>query len=305
MESAGPWRAVVDAVGYGICVLDARGVVVAANREAIRLLERDPTGAKLWEVVRVVEAPSAEAPNGVISPLDRDDVAATITSGVPWRRDDALFISRIGGRAFPGHAVLTPVALPDGTGAAVLAFHDDSGRREFVEELEHLAAHDTLTGLPNRLLLFDRLHQAVARAGRSRALLAVLFCDLDGFKAVNDDHGHEVGDRLLAETAVRLRQSVRPADTVARYGGDEFVVLCEELADGDAAQVLATRILGALERPFLVGVDGGPVSVSSSIGIALSSGGHGPEELLRIADAAMYRAKVAGRGRVEVTLTTS
>jgi diguanylate cyclase (GGDEF)-like protein len=304
VESAGAWRAVVDAIGYGICILDARGVVIAANPEGARLLGSDPTGRKLWDVVRVVEAPGDEAPNRVISPLGLHDVTDTLTSGQPWRRDDALFIVRAG-RAFPGHAVLTPVALPDGTGAAVLAFHDDSGRREFVEELEHLAAHDTLTGLPNRLLLFDRLHQAVARAGRSRALLAVLFCDLDGFKAVNDDHGHEVGDRLLAESAVRLRQSVRPADTVARYGGDEFVVLCEELADADAAQVLAARILRALERPFLVGDDGGPVSVSSSIGIALSAGGNGPEELLRVADAAMYRAKVGGRGRVEVTLATS
>jgi diguanylate cyclase (GGDEF)-like protein len=304
VESAGAWRAVVDAIGYGICVLDARGVVVAANPEGVRLLGGDPTGRKLWDVVRVVEAPSDDTPNRVISPLGVHDVTETLRSGQSWRRDDALFIVRAG-RAFPGHAVLTPVALPDGTSAAVLAFHDDSGRREFVEELEHLAAHDTLTGLPNRLLLFDRLHQAVARAGRSRALLAVLFCDLDGFKAVNDDHGHEVGDRLLVETAVRLRQSVRPADTVARFGGDEFVVLCEELADADAAQVLAARILRALERPFLVGADGGPVSVSSSIGIALSAGGHGPEELLRVADAAMYRAKVGGRGRVEVTLTTS
>jgi diguanylate cyclase (GGDEF)-like protein len=304
VESAGAWRAVVDAIGCGICVLDARGVVVAANPEGVRLLGSDPTDRRLWDVVRIVEAPSDETPNRVISPLGLHDVTDTLASGQAWRRDDALFIVRAG-RAFPGHAVLTPVALPDGTHAAVLAFHDDSGRREFVEELEHLAAHDTLTGLPNRLLLFDRLHQAVARAGRTRALLAVLFCDLDGFKAVNDDHGHEVGDRLLAETAVRLRQSVRPADTVARYGGDEFVVLCEELADGDAAQVLAARILGALERPFLVGVDGGPVSVSSSIGIALSAGGSGPEELLRVADAAMYRAKVAGRGRVEVTLATS
>jgi diguanylate cyclase (GGDEF)-like protein len=304
VESAGAWRAVVDAIGYGVCVLDARGTVVAANPEASRLLGGDPTDRRLWDVVRVVEAPSAETPNRVIAPLDKDDVVETITGGIPWRRDDALFILR-SGRAFPGHAVLTPVELPDGTSAAVLAFHDDSRRREFVEELEHLAAHDPLTSLPNRLLMLDRLHQAVARSGRSRALLAVLFCDLDGFKAVNDEHGHEAGDRLLVEAARRLRQSVRPADTVCRYGGDEFVVVCEELADDQAARDLAARILGALERPFPVAVDDGLVSVSSSIGIALSAGGTSPEQLLRTADAAMYRAKLAGRGRVEVTVTAS
>jgi diguanylate cyclase (GGDEF)-like protein len=299
LDSTLDWRAVLDGVGCGVCVLDGDGTVVAANPEARRLLGDDVVGRTLWRVVRIVGAPGADAPNQVLGPVDQSVLHAALKSGTPWRRDDALFIRREG-RAFPGHCTLTPAPATDGSWVVVLAFHDDSGRRDFVEELEHLAAHDTLTGLPNRLLLVDRLHQAVARAARNLSALAVLFCDLDGFKAVNDDHGHEAGDHVLVEVAQRLRRSVRPADTVARFGGDEFVVLCEELADADAARSLADRMLAALEGPFAL--DGSEVSLSSSIGIAFAPApGPAPEDLLRAADRAMYQAKQAGPGRVALS----
>jgi diguanylate cyclase (GGDEF)-like protein/PAS domain S-box-containing protein len=165
------------------------------------------------------------------------------------------------------------------------------------ERLTHHALHDPLTGLPNRTLLLDRLEVALSQ--RSRGSVAVVFIDLDHFKLVNDSLGHTAGDRLLCSAATRLRAVVRPGDTVARFGGDEFVVLAEAVADERDTEGLAERITSALAEPF--DLSGEEVFVTGSIGIALS--GHGDctaTELLRDADAAMYRAKEDGRARHEV-----
>jgi diguanylate cyclase (GGDEF)-like protein len=157
----------------------------------------------------------------------------------------------------------------------------------------HEAFHDSLTHLPNRSLFVDRLSHAVARAGRTGTPVGVLFCDLDGFKTVNDSLGHTAGDELLVAVAERVAGCLRPTDTVARLGGDEFAVLLEELREpGDAARA-ARRILAALEPPFELGSR--EVYVSASIGIAAGETDAGT--LLRDADLAMYRAKSEGRGR--------
>ena len=162
------------------------------------------------------------------------------------------------------------------------------------EELYHRANYDSLTGLPNRLLGTDALSRAVAAAQRNHALLAVLFVDLDGFAAVNDSAGHAAGDRLLVETAGRLRACVRHADVVARLGGDEFaLVLTEVQKPGDAALV-ARNTIDKLSEPYLL--PDGPVFVSASIGIAVyPNDGTSAEELLQHADLAMYKAKQGGR----------
>jgi diguanylate cyclase (GGDEF)-like protein len=170
--------------------------------------------------------------------------------------------------------------------------------RELAQDrLTHHALHDPLTGLPNRTLLLDRLEVALAQ--RNRGGIAVVFVDLDHFKLVNDSLGHAAGDTLLAAAATRLRAVVRPGDTVARFGGDEFVVLAESAIGERDAEGLAERLAGALAEPFDLG--GNEVFVTASIGIAVSDGidedAHG---LLRDADAAMYRAKEAGRARYEV-----
>ncbi|WP_205699117.1 bifunctional diguanylate cyclase/phosphodiesterase [Conexibacter sp. SYSU D00693] len=166
-------------------------------------------------------------------------------------------------------------------------------------QLAHQALHDGLTGLPNRALLLDRLAQAVARTGRRDGSVAVLFCDLDRFKVVNDSLGHSAGDDLLVQVAHRLRSALRLGDTAARFGGDEFVVLCEDLDGPEQAQALATRITSALRAPFRL--DGAEVPVRVSVGIALCDGPTvRPETLLRDADAAMYRAKERGGGRLEL-----
>lgn len=171
------------------------------------------------------------------------------------------------------------------------ALRESEQRR--LAELSHRAFHDALTGLPNRALLLDRISQALARSEREPETVAIAFVDLDRFKEVNDSLGHEAGDQLLVEVAERLRESVRPADTVARLAGDEFVVVLEEIADRDEAIRVADRITEALHTPFVV--TGHEVRISGSVGIVLGSHEHNePEELVRRADLAMYRAKRDG-----------
>ena len=156
--------------------------------------------------------------------------------------------------------------------------------------LEHLATHDTLTGLPNRYLMFDRLNQLLVRAARYELSFAILFIDLDGFKRINDSRGHDVGDLVLRGVAERLTRNLRAADTVARIGGDEFVVLLESLRAGPDAIVLADKIRSAVGMPFAL--PGGDAAVTVSIGIGqYPDDGRDAEELLKAADVAMYRAK--------------
>jgi len=165
-------------------------------------------------------------------------------------------------------------------------------------QLRHLASHDVLTGLPNRVLLDDRLTQAMARADRDEQLFAVLVCDLDRFKLINDSLGHRAGDELLQEVARRLTGVVRTIDTVVRFGGDEFVLLASTIADVEDARRLAARAIEALHPPVRVaGID---VHTSASIGIAIyPTDGASIEALLAHADAAMYSAKQQGRGNVQ------
>ncbi len=166
-------------------------------------------------------------------------------------------------------------------------------------QIAHAALHDSLTGLPNRALLLDRLGQALTRLGRSTSFVAVLFLDLDRFKVVNDSLGHGAGDRLLVDVAMRLSADLRGGDTAARFGGDEFVILCEEVDGEREAIAIADRIAASLDAPFRVGEE--EVFVRTSVGIALASGrGIRPEAVIRDADAAMYRAKERGGAVFEV-----
>jgi diguanylate cyclase (GGDEF)-like protein len=162
------------------------------------------------------------------------------------------------------------------------------------EELTRRAMHDMLTGLGNRALLWDRMAAALARARRSGKPVGVLLLDLNGFKPVNDTYGHEAGDTLLKVVAERLKTCVRTEDTVARLGGDEFVVVTEDLIDVDGALVVADRVVRALDEPVTIG--GHELRTPASIGIALTYGSAGPDEVLRDADAAMYVAKRRGGG---------
>jgi diguanylate cyclase (GGDEF)-like protein/PAS domain S-box-containing protein len=165
--------------------------------------------------------------------------------------------------------------------------------------LERQALHDPLTSLPNRLLLMDRARQALTRLHRSQGVVALLFIDLDKFKAVNDNLGHDVGDRLLLSVSERLAELMRDSDTVARLGGDEFVILAEEIENEGEALALAERVLDALERPFRLG--SAEVAILASVGISVAHHPDtDPEAMLREADVAMYRAKGAGGRRMEL-----
>ena len=187
---------------------------------------------------------------------------------------------------------------PDGAAVTWVAVVESSGDRNLLEVLSHQALHDHLTGLPNRALLEDRISQALSRAARSGTLVAIAFLDLDHFKLINDTQGHADGDALLRAVAERLSSTVRSGDTVARFGGDEFVVVCEEVANADEATQVADRLRKVLELPVHLG--GEDIYVSASLGVALGSPSSTPEELLRDADAAMYHAKVEGRDRTEL-----
>jgi diguanylate cyclase (GGDEF)-like protein/PAS domain S-box-containing protein len=174
---------------------------------------------------------------------------------------------------------------------------DITGRKRMEEELVHQALHDSLTGLPNRALLTDRLVHSLAGSRRRGTQIGVIFLDVDHFKVVNDSMGHSSGDDLLRDAAARIAEAIRPGDTVARFGGDEFVVVCDDVSAMETEQI-AERVLEALSGPFTIGSH--DVTVTASLGIALADENATPESLLRDSDAAMYRAKERGRGRVEL-----
>ncbi|MBV7534931.1 EAL domain-containing protein [Duganella sp. sic0402] len=202
-----------------------------------------------------------------------------------------------------GHQVWVKATVtamqPDGSAATLVAVIEDiSQRKQFEEELMHLARHDALTGLANRTLLLDRVSQAIAQARRSGNQVAMLFLDLDRFKTINDSLGHDAGDRVVVEVGRRLKHAVRDADTVARFGGDEFVVLLPELPNENIAAGLAQKILNALFEPMLI--QGHELAPACSVGISLfPRDGADGKTLLKNADAALYQAKAMGRGNYQ------
>lgn len=205
---------------------------------------------------------------------------------------------RLSGHPWEGHArYLTGHLLVVVAGAHVIMMGFGHRRardlKRAVRHNEHLALHDPLTGLPNRVLCFDRLAHALARARREHQLIALLMLDLDGFKAVNDRHGHLAGDALLEQIGQRLAASVRDSDTVARIGGDEFVVLITGARHPSEVCEAAARLVSTFDEPFEL--NGRTLQIAPSAGLAVHNDATlAPDELLRHADEAMYTAKRAG-----------
>jgi diguanylate cyclase (GGDEF)-like protein len=221
----------------------------------------------------------------------------------PMRHDDVLLGSLDLYRDTPGE--LSPEALSAAqTLAAVAAAYLLNAQaradlQDFSAHSRDVAVHDELTGLPNRVLMSERLDHAVLRARRTGKQSAVFYVDLDQFKAVNDMHGHQVGDELMVAVAERLTAVLRPGDTLARLHGDEFVILCEDLDDPHHADELAVRIDAEMARPFLLSP--GKVQIAASVGVAFSGrGSDAPGELIRDADQAMYQAKERASGPAQV-----
>lgn len=192
---------------------------------------------------------------------------------------------------------LNGMQLPGDSRDSVWMLLDITASKRYEEEIERIAFHDVLTGLPNRKLITDRLKQALALAERNQHPLAVCYLDLDGFKPVNDQYGHAAGDKLLIEIARRMQEAVRVNDTVGRLGGDEFVLLLTGLKQIDEYRPVLQRVIDAINAPFSIGQR--LVSVGASIGVALfARDGDNPDMLLRHSDQAMYQAKKSGRNRV-------
>lgn len=211
----------------------------------------------------------------------------TVTGQIVWVRDEAVGIGDEAG------------SLPHWQGVIV----DITAQKRLETQLEHYAFYDTLTGLPNRALLLDRLRHSLSRVQREEKLVGVLFVDLDGFKIINDTLGHSAGDLVLQNVAQRLESNLRSGDTAGRLGGDEFVVVVESLDDADAVMKVAQRIIEGVRRPMTVGEQ--EVVVTASVGVRISTpGDFSPEEFLRDADIAMYWAKNQGRSRA-VTFDSS
>lgn len=279
------FRSLAEVAPFGILSADRRGYVVYANDEATRLLAlpADHLCGNGWEAI--VEAE------------DRPDVAAAAGAVLTHSdRERVTFRANVRGEA----RWMAAVFIPLGVGAArtgwIATIDDVTERRNAELQLAHQATHDTLTGLPNRMLIGDRLNQALARLDRDPRPLAVLYVDLDRFKPINDRLGHGTGDQVLAEVARRMRSATRPADTVGRIGGDEFVVVCEDLGP-EHAHHLAERIASLLAEPLLIA--GTTVSVGASVGITITTDPRAEAgALLDTADAAMYRSKQRGRGLI-------
>jgi diguanylate cyclase (GGDEF)-like protein/PAS domain S-box-containing protein len=227
-------------------------------------------------------ATSAEAISLTHQVLDGQTIEKT---GLRQRKDGSLVDAEIYG---------VPVILDDQQLGVLAMYNDISERVKTEQHLKHLATHDPLTLLPNRSLFYEHLDQALHRARRNKSRLAVFFLDLDGFKSVNDLLGHAQGDQLLQEVASRFNEALRSSDIVARLGGDEFAFVCENLSVPDDAAIIAEKLLIALSRKIRMA--GQEISISGSIGISLfPEDGDEARDLLRYADAAMYRVKGQGK----------
>jgi diguanylate cyclase (GGDEF)-like protein/PAS domain S-box-containing protein len=282
------FRSLFQAAPYPQVVMDRTGVIILANTAAEALfggLDHGLRGRRAGELIPIgsdlpwyLRVGSASPPDGGALELEA-------------RRCD--------GTPFPVEVTLTPLVSEEGT-LLCAAIRDETARKLAADQLAHRASHDALTGLPNRGLFLDRLDHALDRARRSHRTLAVMFLDLDDFKLVNDTRGHDVGDLLLVALTPRLRAALRPGDTIARFGGDEFVVLCEELADPDDAQLIARRIADACRGPVMIGDREHVITISVGVVVVSDPAPATPSQVLRDADAAMYRAKDSGKGQIEI-----
>jgi diguanylate cyclase (GGDEF)-like protein/PAS domain S-box-containing protein len=285
-------RAVIalNSISDAVICTDTAGKIDYMNVAAEKITgwsREEARGHPVSEVFKLINGISGlPEPDPVQLVLDRDESMGLLTSTLLVRRDGSK--AAIEDSCSPIH---------DRTGkltGVVIVFHDVTAAHAMTIKMAYLAQHDFLTKLPNRLLLNDRIAQAISLAKRNGRRLAVLFLDLDNFKSINDTLGHETGDRLLEAIAQRLSSCVRESDTVSRQGGDEFVVLLSEGAERETTALTATKIIDALRAPYAISMQ--EVRATTSIGISFyPEHGQDAETLIKNADTAMYHAKEQGR----------
>nr|HEX4318308.1 diguanylate cyclase [Kofleriaceae bacterium] len=293
-DSEARYRTVVSVLGEGLVLFGADRRVLACNPAARAILRMDEAAVLAgdrWPLV---------GDDGELLADGATPIARTLTTGADESNVALALRHADGTRAWISlstRAIRGGGASGDDVTSVVATFADVTERRKFQQQLEHAAFHDALTGLPNRKLFMQRLEHALELARRRDERVAVAFIDLDGFKAVNDSHGHDAGDRLLATIGKQLGERLRGGDLVARVGGDEFCVLLTGVADAAAARSIAQRMLSSLTQALL----GLGSHVTASIGLSLfPDHATEPAILLRQADMAMYRVKHAGKNAIGV-----
>jgi diguanylate cyclase (GGDEF)-like protein len=277
-------------IGEGVCAIGADGNLTFVNPAAADMIELPPGVVATDDAV---SPGSQAAPDFLLVPA-----LEAMRSGRAVREDDARFRARNGGTipvAYTASAVMSD-GVPSG---AVIAFRDITERKAFEDELHHHAFYDSLTKLANRRLLVERLDQALRRSDLDRKTHALIFIDVDRFKGINDSLGHVTGDEFLVGISERMKATVRGGDLLARFGGDEFVVLLEDVAGVDEAIIAGRRICAAAEQPMIL-PDGYEMVATVSVGIALTEPGKSADDVLRDADVAMYEAKAKGGGIYKV-----
>jgi len=285
-------RVTLGSIGDSVVTTDVDGAVTYLNPIAEVMTGWDNSlamGRPIDEVTRIVNVADG-------SPVQNPLMVALSEGRIVGLATDSVLISRQGVRY---HIEDSAAPIRDRAGSiigAVMVFHDVSETRTMALKMAHLAQHDALTDLPNRVLLHDRVSQAIERAKRTDRRVAVLFIDLDNFKVVNDSLGHSVGDKLLVQISDRLQSTVRKSDTVSRPGGDEFIVVLPDIEQAQDAASVAGQILECCGEPC--DIDGRMIRTGCSVGISIfPEDGDTYEELMKNADMAMYRAKHLGRNR--------
>ncbi len=280
----------LNCIGDAVVCTDFPGKITFLNLAAERMTgwsRQEAAGLPMASVFRILDATSREV---IANPM-RIAVGQDRTVHLPAN----CILIRRDGFEIPIEDSVAPIHDREGQATgAVIVFRDVSAARAMAVEMAHSAQHDFLTGLPNRMLLNDRVSQAISAAPRHMKKVAVLFLDLDGFKHINDSLGHSTGDRLLQSIAKRLVDCVRASDTVSRQGGDEFVVLLSEMAQSEDAAITARRMLQLIAEPHSVELH--ELHVTTSIGVSVyPDDGQDAETLIKNADTAMYQAKEHGR----------
>jgi diguanylate cyclase (GGDEF)-like protein/PAS domain S-box-containing protein len=283
-------QATLDCIGDAVASTDVSGNITFLNPVAEVMTgwsEAEAIGLPMSDIFQIVEAVTR---NNVPDPMERA-VERNRTGHLP---SDCILIRRDG---FEMHIADSVAPIRDRQGqptGAVIVFRDVSAARAMAQQIEHSAEHDFLTGLPNRLLLNDRINQAIALSQRHEKKIALMFLDLDGFKHINDSLGHPVGDKLLQSVAQRLLKCVRTCDTVSRQGGDEFVVLLTDVEQPENSAIAAQRMLDAIAEAYSIGDN--ELHMTTSIGVSVyPEDGIDSETLIKSADTAMYQAKENGR----------